>query len=101
MNQELVTVLSLSNIATCPIEPVIFDKLVNPLPSPINDPVNDPVVYDDVNELKSPRILPLSVSKSSILPSKSFVVVAIDELKSVIEPVTMSILSFTDELNVE
>ena len=47
--------------------------LVNCAPSPLNEPlkepVNEPVLYDEVNELKSFLILPLSTSKlpSSIL----------------------------------
>jgi hypothetical protein len=61
--------------------------LYKPTPSPINEPVNEPVLYEEVNELKSFLILPLSVSKLSNLPSMSNVVVAIELLKISIEDV--------------
>jgi hypothetical protein len=81
-----------------PVTPLagMLNKFVpSPLKEPENDPVNEPLrvskesnlesndvdtlVYDDVNELKSPLILPLSVSKLSTLPS-------IDDVNEFIEP---------------
>jgi hypothetical protein len=81
-----------------PVTPLagMLNKFVpSPLKEPENDPVNEPLrvskesnlesndvdtlVYDDVNVLKSERILPLSVSKLSTLPS-------IDDVNVLIEP---------------
>ena len=63
--------------------------LYKPEPSPINEPVNEPVEYDDVNEF----IEPVVNSIESNLPSKSFVVVAIDELKEPIDVDTLELKS--------
>jgi hypothetical protein len=81
-----------------PVTPLagMLNKFVpSPVKDPENDPVNEPLrvskesnlesndvdtlVYDDVNVLKSERILPLSVSKSPTLSS-------IDDVNVLIEP---------------
>ena len=90
----------------------MLNKFVpSPLNEPLNEPVNEPLrvskesnlesndvdtlVYDDVNELKTPRILPLSVSK---LPTLKL----IEDVKEFKLPVDVSMevnLPFVLEVN--